>query len=132
MVQIVGSKGGVQIEIKGVSEVLTRLRKLGKDIKQGSDVGAFLAANMIQNEVQESIIGNRAEPRSVATGRFANSITLNKLKDSEFIVFTDVEYAKYLEYGTSSLQPRSHFRNTLFRNQKKIKEIIENEIKRRY
>ena len=133
MVKIVSSKGGtVQIEIKGISEVLQRIRKLGQDIKQGSDVGVALAGNFLQQEIQESIIGNRAEVKSVATGRFANSITLNKIKDSEYKVFTDVEYAKYLEFGTSFLLPRRHFQNSLFRNQQKIKEIIDIEIKRKY
>lgn|SRR3990167_9316595 len=131
MVGVINTKGDiVQVEIKGVSEVLERIRELGQDIKQGRDVGVFQAANMIQNEVQESIIGNRAETRSVLTGNFANSITTDKIKDAEFSVYTEVPYAKGLEFGTSKIQPRRHFRNTLSRNKDKIKEIIETEIKR--
>lgn len=131
MVQVISSKGGlVQVEIKGISEVLTRIRKLGQDIKQGADVGVALAGNFIQQEVQESIVGNRAEPRSVATGAFANSITLTKLQDAVYKVFTDVNYAKFLEFGTSKMAPRMHFRNTKFRTEKKVKEIIQSEIDR--
>ena len=132
MTQVISSKGGiVQVEIKGISEVLDRIRKLGQDIKQGADVGTALAGNFIQNEVQESIVGNRAEPKSVATGRFANSITLDKLQDAVYKIYTDVEYAKFLEFGTSKMAPRMHFRNTKFRNEKKVKEIIQTEIDRK-
>src|SRR3990167_10091150 len=113
MVNVVSSKGGfVNVEIKGVSEVLTRIRALGKDVNQGADVGVFQAANMMQQEVQESIIGNRAEHKSVLTGNLGNSITVNKIKDAEYIVYTDVEYAKKIEYSPSiEGGPRRHFTN---------------------
>ena len=81
----------------------------------------------IQGEVKSSIAGQRAEPTSVDTGRFLNSVDVILGKDIG-IVFTDVEYAKHLEYGTSKFHARSHFRNTKFRNQDKVKEIIKEEI----
>ena len=131
MVQVKSSRGGtVSVEIKGVSETIANIIKLGQNVNQGADVGTFLAANYLQNEVQESIIGNRAEPRSVKTGNFANSINLTKLKDKEFQVSTDVEYSKHLEYGTSKMAPRSHFRNSLARSKQKMKEIVQSEISR--
>ena len=133
MVNVVSSKGGfVNVEIKGVSEVLTRIRALGKDVNQGADVGVFQAANMMQQEVQESIIGNRAEHKSVLTGNLGNSITVNKIKDAEYIVYTDVEYAKKIEYSPSiEGGPRRHFTNSVFRNKDRAKEIIKEEIKRK-
>lgn len=115
----------VNVEITGVGEAIRLMHQKGKEILDGKDAKTLQAANFIQQEVQESIIGNRAEMKSVDTGNFANSIDVNKIQDFVYAIFTDVEYAKFLEYGTSKMLPRYHFRNTLARNRLKIKEIIE-------
>lgn len=128
--QLISQKPFVNVEIKGVSEALRYIRAKGQDIKDGADLGVFQAANFFQQEVQESIIGNRSEIKSVDTGRFANSIKIDKLKDEEYKVYTEVEYAKFLEYGTSFLAPRAHFRNTKARVQRKIRDIIDSSIKK--
>ena len=123
--EVPSSQGGtVTVEIKGVSEAIRRIREKGQDIIKGKDSKVFQAANFIQQEVQESIVGNRLEPKSVATGNFANSIEVKKIKDNEYSVYTDVEYAKFLEYGTSKMAPRKHFRNTVYTQRKKAIDII--------
>ena len=111
------------MEIKGVGEALRRIREKGKDILDEKDIKVFQASNFLQQEIQESIIGARAEPRSVLTGNFVNSIKLDKLKDFHYSVFTDVEYAKFLEYRTSKMAPRSHFRNSLARARQPMIEV---------
>ena len=117
MVEIPSSHGGtVTVEIKGIAEAIRKIREKGQDILRGKDAKTLQAANFVQQEIQESIVGNRVEPKSVATGNFANSIEVSKIKEGEYSVYTDVEYAKFLEYGTSKLTPRSHFRNTVNRN----------------
>jgi hypothetical protein len=130
MVTVKGTHGNnVQVEIIGVSEAITRIRKMNKDLKSKLDAEIFRAANYIQQEVQESIIGNRAETKSVDTGRFANSIKVDKIKDNEYKIFTRVPYAKHLEYGTSKLAPRSHFRNTKARTAKNVKALVDSAVK---
>lgn len=129
MVQIRSSQGRsesafVNVEIKGVAEAMRVIREKGKDIVDGKDAKTFQAANMIQQEIQESIIGNRSETKSVDTGNFANSINVDKIEKLKYRVYTDVEYAQFLEYGTTNLIPRNHFRNSLARNREKVIEII--------
>src|SRR3990167_2520675 len=125
MVKVSSSSGGfVQVEIKGVAEAIRAIRDKGKDIKNGTDAKTFQAANFLQSEIQESIIGNRSEPKSVDTGNFANSIEVEKIKDLEYSIETDVEYAKFLEYGTSKIHPRPHFRNTVNQKKQQIIDII--------
>ena len=131
MVGVKGTKGNlVQVEIHGIGEVMRQLQHANKQILQGADMGVVRAGTFIQEEVKESIIGNRPERKSVDTGKFANSINFKKTKKAEGKVETNVSYAKHLEYGTSRIEPRRHFMNTKARNQGKIKEIIEKEIKR--
>jgi hypothetical protein len=130
----------VNIEIKVIAEVIDRIRQMGQDIKQGVDVATLQGANLIQGEVQESIDGNRAEPRSVSTGTFGNSIVVDKVQDAEYKIYpsnetypngtTVEEVALMLEYGTSRISPRRHFGNTVDRNQLKVIEMVDLEIKK--
>lgn len=79
----------------------------------------------VESEVKQSIAGRRVEHRSVDTGRFLNSVSTNNSMFLQSTIFTNVPYAKYLEYGTSKITPpRRHFRNSLFRRQPDIKQSI--------
>lgn len=131
MVKVRSSSGGfVNVEIKGVAEAMRYIRRKGKDLEGASDTGVFQAANFVQQEVQESIIGKRAEPKSVDTGRFANSINVDKIKKSIYKVFTKVPYAEALEHGTTRIKGRHHFENTRERTRHKVRRIIEIAIKK--
>ena len=125
MVAIKSSSGGfVQVEIKNIPKAILDILAKGKQIINGTDAKVFQAAHFLGEEIQESIMGNRMEEKSVDTGNFANSIKVDKKKELEYSVETDVEYAKFLEYGTSKMAPRPHFRNSLKNNREKIIEII--------
>lgn len=125
MVNIKSSSGGfVKVEFRGVDEAMRKIIEKGGEIVDGVDAKTFQAANMIQQEIQESIAGHRSEEKSVDTGNFANSIEIEKVKDLRYKVFTATDYAQFLEYGTSRLAPRSHFRNSISRNRQKAIEII--------
>jgi len=97
--------------------------KLNKSISNGlSDAGKYL-----KGEIEASIKGNRAEKRSVDSGKFLNSVevhTENKLA----IMSSNTEYSKHLEYGTSKIKARRHFSNSADRSQKKMRDIIGIEI----
>lgn len=82
----------------------------------------------MQNEVKESISGHKAEPTSVDTGKFMGSVDFNATP-KQVIIFSDVPYAKHLEYGTSRIRSRKHFQNSLNRNKQKINSILKGELK---
>ena len=98
------------------------------------------AGAFIEDEVKESIIGKRAETKSVETGRLGRSIQYFKTGNAEGVVrprkevypgtsTTTEDVATHLEYGTTRIKPaRRHFRNTKTRNSKKIQEIIKKEV----
>ena len=130
MVSVTGTKGNaVQVEVLGIAEVMRMLRAKGKQIAAGADLGVVRAGTYIQEEVKESIMGNRAEHKSVDTGEFVNSVEFIKTGKAKGKVESKVPYAKNLEYGTSKMAPRRHFGNTKTRNQMKVKTIIDAEIK---
>jgi HK97 gp10 family phage protein len=119
----------ISFEIKGLKETHEMLQNKKRQIDQNAHVGINRATLFMQGEVVLSIAGQRNEPRSVDSGRFMSSIDVTTLGDSGW-VFTDVEYAKILEFGGVNRQPRSHFRNSVARNKQEVKEIIAEEIKK--
>ncbi len=142
MVSVRGSSGKVvQVEIHGIVEVRRMIQAKKIAIFNGADFGVIKAGTFIQEEVKESIIGNRAEPKSVDTGLFGNSIEFKKTGEAEGIVkprkdrypksqSTTEDIALILEKGTSTRTPRRHFGNTKTRTEKKVKETIDNQIKK--
>jgi len=139
MVKVTGTKGNVvDIEVRGIAEVMRRMRAAGMEIQNASDLGVVKAGGYVEEEVKESIMGHKAEPRSVNTGQLANSIEFSKTGkavgkiepkgDSYPNGQTTKEVATYLEYGTSRISPRRHFRNTESRNKGKVFEIIKKEV----
>jgi len=141
MVSVKGSSGkSVNVQILGIGGVVGMLRSKGQDITRGADLGVAKAGAYIVDEVKESIIGNRAEHKSVDTGTFANSIEFKKTGEAQGVVEpalkiypggqTTKEIALLMEYSKSiSAGPRRHFGNTKIRNQETVKDIIKKEIK---
>lgn len=121
----------VQYEVLGVAEAIRIISQTSQQIKDGMDLGVFQGAVFVQEEIKESIAGNRGETRSVDTGRFLNSVSLQKISDGVYEVFTDVEYAPDLEYGNSKgMEPRRHFGNTASRTQKKVHDNVKIAVQR--
>ena len=141
MVKVIGTRGkAVDIQVAGIGEVIRRLRLEGKRIESSADLGVVKAGGFVEEEVKESIMGKRAETRSVDTGTLGNSIEFTKTGKAQGIVkpkkitypggATTQDVATFLEYGTSRIQPpRRHFRNTKARNQGKVRNIIDKEIR---
>lgn len=140
MPKVMGSSGKVvDIQMLGVGEVVRRMREIGKDINGAEDLGVIKAGAFIEEEVKASIGGMRAEVKSVDTGLLANSIQAEKIEDSKVVVkanptsypnssTTTTDTALFMEYGTSKILPRMHFRNTVTRNQEEVKKIISDEV----
>ena len=136
MVSVKGSSGKlVDVQMLGIGEVVRMLRSKGQDITRGADLGVVKAGAYIVDEVKESIIGNRAEHKSVDTGTFANSIEFKKTGEAQGIVKSNpqtypgtststADVAKFLE------KDRQHFANTRERTRNEVKEIIKKEIKK--
>ncbi len=117
----------MKIDVRGIKKTVAMLVVSKAVVNRGSEEGLKKAALHVQNEVKSSIAGHRAEPTSVDTGRFLNSVDLEAGKE-EAVVFSEVPYSKHLELGTSRIAPRRHFENSKNRNKRKIKEIIQSSI----
>lgn len=141
MVKVFGTKGNVvNVEILGIGNVMRMLRSAGKKIESGADLGVIRAGGFIEEEVKESIIGNRAENKSVDSGLFANSIEFKKIGHAVGIIKpkrkkypnstqTTEDIAKILEFSSNIKRgPRRHFGNTAKRNRIHVRDIINGEV----
>ena len=118
----------VSINIKGLPQTRSFLDQKKKNIETHTQLGLTKAALHVQNEVKLSIAGRKAETRSVDTGRFLNSIS-KEISKFNASIYSLLEYAKFLEFGTSKIKARRHFQNTKFRESNNVTKILESEIK---
>lgn len=120
----------IQVNVQ-TSDAIAKLGKIEKNISIGVDVGLVEAAKYVQGEVKQSVAGRASETRSVDTGRFLNSVSFGQAENGEVVVFTNIPYAIYLEYGTTKLKPRYHFRNSAARSKKRIQEFLSQNVKKK-
>lgn len=126
MPKVKGTHGNiVTYEVLGMAETIAELTKKNKLITTEIEIALARSATFVKEEVKESIAGHRPEEKSVDTGNLLNSIQIDKLNSKEFSIGTDVEYAKYLEYGTNKMNPRSHFTNTAERSKETVAKEID-------
>lgn len=64
----------------------------------------------------------------IDTGRFMNSVTYNS-DNEQVVVGNPVEYASFLENGTSRMRARPTLKPAIMENREKLKDIAEKELK---
>lgn len=116
-----------KIEIKGIDETVRYLKSKRLKIDEKADTGINKATFYVQGKVKESIARGTNAPVAVDTGAFLRSVDLATEKDTG-TVFSDIYHAKFVEYGTSRMSARPHFRNTAAKEKTKVQEIIQSEV----
>lgn len=120
----------ISISVEGISGVKRFLESKSKEALVQANKAIMKAGFFIESEVKDSIAGHRAEPKSVDTGRFLNSVKNVQNNPLTATIESNVEHAQFLEYGTSRMHARSHFRNTAKRNEKKVSIFVNDEIRK--
>lgn len=118
----------VKVELIGVPEFKEMMEKKQAEMKKIIPEALRKATLFLHSKVKESIARGTNAPVAVDTGRFLNSVDFDAT-GNESRVFTDIGYAKFIEYGTSKMKSRPHFRNTAFVNKQKIRDEMAAEIK---
>jgi len=115
----------LSVEVVGINATIrslaTKNKRIGMVVNDAiqNDIGNYMV-----DEVKASIAGQRSEPKSVDTGAFEASIKKKKKGKMAVSIQDGVPYGKYLEYGTSRIGERRHFRNSLDRNRTTINATI--------
>ena len=111
----------VKITLIGIPEFKAMMEEKQAKMKILLPEAIREATLYLHGQVKTSIARGTNAPVAVDTGRFLNSIDFEAMGNKSK-VFTDLEYAKFIEYGTSKMGSRPHFRNTAFIEQKKIRD----------
>jgi HK97 gp10 family phage protein len=74
-------------------------------------------------------IANYSPKPIVDTGRLLNSITHSVENGDTAVIGTNVEYAPYVEYGTTKTKARPFLKSTIQENIPEYKEILEEYLK---
>lgn len=113
------------IQVFGVNKVIMGLQAKKIAVKHSTPMALATIGLHMEGEIKQSIAGRRAERASVDTGRFMGSITSKVDLSKKSVTISDgVKYGQFLEFGTTRLAPRNHFRNSLSRNKALIKKVL--------
>ena len=116
------------IQILGLKETKAFLKRKKSNTVRQIKLGMGKAAILVQGNVKKSIAGQAAEPKSVDTGRFLNSIEIDVQVDNAAI-FSNLPYANILEEGASNRIARNHFKNSAARSKAGVRDILNASIK---
>lgn len=94
----------VRVRVIGEDRILARLRDIIDAMKSGSANGSRDAAEFIKDRAQELV--------PVDTGRLRDSIRVTEVGPRTFTVGPgdEVEYAEYVEFGTSRMAAQPYMR----------------------
>jgi len=99
------------------------LAKLKERIKEGLKV----SGKLIETEAKKEITSGTN--KAVDTGRLRDSIDSELVSDDEVRIGTNVEYATYVELGTSKMAPRPFLRTGGQKSKSEITKIFKEVIK---
>jgi len=122
---------GIGVVVKGIKTLdkkLTNFRR--QKLEEVPNKAIHDAGFFLEGEIKQSIAGRRVEHKSVDTGTLLRSILTDNTNRLRSIVSTNVKYAKYIEYGTTRIHARMHFRNSKARNEQKIINMVKDRIKK--
>jgi len=119
----------IKLKIKGIDSTREFLKKQNINKLRQVENAMTQVALFMEGEVKQSIAGQKAEPRSVDTGRFLNSVQGRNPFPLSAKISSNVPYSKHLEYGTTRIKARRHFRNSLERNRTKIIRFVKDKLK---
>lgn len=117
-------KPTVSMDVRGIPELNRRLRSGGLKVTRAASKAIGDSALYMEGKVKESIARGTNAPVTVDTGRYLGSIKGTKAELLASKVETNVGYAPHLEFGTSRMSARPHFKNTARREEQRVFKFI--------
>ena len=118
----------IKVSIRGLTRTRRILGIVNAKIKVDVSDAMPKVGLFMQGKVKESIFRGTNAPVTVDTGTFGRSVDFQP-SFSSVAIFSKIPYAKFLEFGTSRISPRPHFRNTKNAEKRNIRNIIARNIK---
>lgn len=108
--------------VRGVDSLIVQLGRIEPNVAMRVDNILKTKAIEIQNDAKQNLVDNG----SVITANLKNSILAKKLQGRQlaYKVGTPVEYASYVEFGTSRSRPKPYLEPALKSHKNEIKREI--------
>lgn len=119
------------LEVKIVDNSDLVRKALKSQINQALDALGIAAENNAVEEVDKKVY-DTPESRSgyIRTGRLRNSITHEVHRDEQAVyVGASVNYAKFVEFGTSRMKARPYLKPAIVEHKEEYKELVEEALK---
>lgn len=124
----------IEVEVKGMDELLERLRDMGAKSSKIQNTALKKAAEPIFEDAVNTIVFKDR------TGEGRKGIKIGRPKtkgDTKYILVgidrsdnSEIFYMKFIEYGTSKMPARPFIRPAFLRNKDKAYEIMKEEIQK--
>ena len=102
-------------------KVTSRTKEVSEQFKKAVERGLTAAAIIVESD---------AKLRSpIDSGTLMGSIAKGKVVNSSIQIGTNIEYAPYVEYGTSRMAAQPYLTPALIENKAKIQKVFESQIK---
>ena len=116
----------VNVSVQSNSDVFKNA--LPEQIGQALEAIGLTAEKHAVEEISKVVYDTPESPNYVRTGRLRNSIS-HARDDTSAYVGTNVEYAAYVELGTSKMKPRPYLRPAAQNYADEYKEIVKTALK---
>jgi HK97 gp10 family phage protein len=135
----------VTVTVTGDKELNRKLNKLGNKMGKAIDDGVFITAQGVRTDAIKSIqnkspgkvvqrsrqgggtyshvASNEGQAPNTDTGKLVASIALDKQSDANYLVGSNLQYAAWLEFGTSKTGARPWLEPAMRKN---INDLIKN------
>lgn len=115
------------VKVKGLSSLQVKLAKLDPVTRGALGIGVKKAGLMVEGAAKHNLTINK----SVDTGNLRGSVHTSgrsTKNGAEATVGTNVEYAPYVEFGTSRSRAKPYLQPALQKNKDKARKLIMTEI----
>lgn len=120
----------VSIKIEGIRKVQNFLNGKNKEAIEAANKAIVKSGFYVQEKVQDSLAHGTNAQKAFDTGRLTQSVKAESKQKLVSTISSNVDYAKFIEYGTSKMSARPHFRNTAKKEEVKVQDFVNAEIKK--
>lgn len=117
----------MSIDVLGTKSAALFLVTKGTKVISQAQAGIVQATFFIEGEIKKSIAHGTNAPIAFDTGLLSKS-PASEIGTLSGKVSSNLEYADEVEYGTTRMSARPHFRNSLSKNKMKIIAFVQSKI----
>jgi HK97 gp10 family phage protein len=119
------------LDFKDLDKLIENIRRIEKKSSKIKEVSLKKSGDLIKKSMERNVPRSNLNKRHLADNIRVSDVEKNNGVDIvKFSPESDFDYWIYTEYGTSSIPAQHWAEKSVLQNKKKIKRIVEDELKR--